>query len=77
MSWHPKRNCSYELSGSTFGFTKQEFSMVGGYTENLEKPQKCQNWGVGACSGMGAYSGQYGIIRNTEVRKNIVIVYGN
>ena len=51
--------------------------MVGGYTENLEKPQKCQNWGVGACSGMGAYSGQYGIIRNTEVRKNIVIVYGN
>ena len=33
--------------------------------------------GGGACSGMGAYSGQYGIIRNTEVRKNIVIVYGN
>ena len=29
----------------------QEFSMVGGYTENLEKPQNCQNWGVGACSG--------------------------
>ena len=28
-----------------------KFSMVGGYTENLEKPQNCQNWGVGACSG--------------------------
>ena len=27
-----------------------EFSMVGGYTENPEKPQNCQNWGVGACS---------------------------
>ena len=26
-----------ELSGSTFGFNMQEFSMVGGYTENLEK----------------------------------------
>ena len=24
-----------------------EFSMVGGYTENPEKPQNCQNWGVG------------------------------
>ena len=30
---------------STFGFTTQEFSMVGGYTENLKKPQNCQNWG--------------------------------
>ena len=25
--------------------------MVGGYTENLEKPQIRQNWGVGTCSG--------------------------
>ena len=33
----------------------QEFSMVGGYTENIVKPQNCQNWGVGACSG------QYGM----------------
>ena len=40
-----------KLSGPTFGFTTQEFSMVGGYTENLEKPQNCQNWGVDACSG--------------------------
>ena len=34
-----------ELSGSTFEFNTQEFSMVGGYTEKLEKPQHCQNWG--------------------------------
>ena len=32
-----------ELSGPTFGFNTQEFSMVGCYTENLEKPQ---NWGL-------------------------------
>ena len=44
-----------ELSGSTYGFNTQEFSMVGGYMENLKKPQNCQNWGVAACSG------QYGI----------------
>ena len=38
----------------------QEFSMVGSNTENLEKPQNCQNWGVGTCAaGMGACSGQY------------------
>ena len=34
--------------------------MVGGYTENPEKPQNCKNWGVGACMGMGACLGQYG-----------------
>ena len=34
-----------ELSGSTFEFNTQEFSMVGGYTEKLEKPQNCQNLG--------------------------------
>ena len=50
-----------ELSGSTFGFNTQEFSMVGGYTEYLKKLQSCQNWGVGACSVMGACSGQYGM----------------
>ena len=43
-----------ELSGPTFGFTMREFSMVGGYMENPEKPQNCQNWGV------GTYSGHYG-----------------
>ena len=28
-----------ELSGPNFGFTTREFSMVGSYTENPEKPQ--------------------------------------
>ena len=50
-----------ELSGPTFGFTMQNFSMVGGYTENLEKPQSCQNWGGGRLHGCGRLSGQYGI----------------
>ena len=49
-----------ELSGPTFGYTTREFSMVGGYTENPEKSQNGQNWGVGACTGMSACSGQYG-----------------
>ena len=49
----------YELSGSTFGFNMQEFSMVGGYMENLKNHKNCQNWRVGACLGMGACSGQY------------------
>ena len=35
----------------------QELSMVGGYPGNLEKPQSCRSWGVGACTGMGACSG--------------------
>ena len=49
-----------ELSGSTFGFNMQEFSMVGGYMHGKpQKPQNCQNWGVAACLGMGACSGQY------------------
>ena len=39
-----------ELSGPTFGFM-QEFSMVGCYTENPEKPQNCQNWGGGRLPG--------------------------
>ena len=34
--------------------------MVGSYTENSEKPQNCQNWGVGACPGMGICLGHYG-----------------
>ena len=32
-------------------------NMVGSYTENPEKPQNCQNWGMGACMGMGAFPG--------------------
>ena len=34
-----------------FRSTTQEFSMVGGYMEDIEKPQNCN---VGACSGVGA-----------------------
>ena len=41
-------------------FTMQEFGTVGGYTENLTKPQNCQNLGVGICAQMGACLGQYG-----------------
>ena len=29
--------------------------------ENPETPQNCQKWGVGACTGMGTCSGQYGM----------------
>jgi len=37
-----------ELSGPTFGFTTQEFSMVGSYTENLEnhKTVKIGGWAL-------------------------------
>ena len=37
-----------ELSGPTFGFTSQEYSMVGGYTEDLEKSQtvKIGGWAL-------------------------------
>ena len=40
---------------------RENFSMVGGYTENPEKSQNCQNWGVGACMGMDACLEQYSI----------------
>ena len=48
------------MDGSSldFQFTMQEFSMVGGYTEDLKNPQNCQNWEVGAYSGVGACPGQ-------------------
>ena len=38
----------------------QEFYVVGGYKEDLEKPQNYQNQGVGACARMGACPRQYG-----------------
>ena len=62
MSWHPKRNCSYVSSADlpSDSICKNLAWWVVTRTENLEKPQNCQNWGVGACSGMGACSGQYG-----------------
>ena len=49
----PEQSQQCELSGPTFRFTMQGFSMVGGYLKDFEKPQNCQNWGVGACMGMG------------------------
>ena len=36
-----------ELSGPTFDSLCE---LVGGYTENPEKPQNCQNWGVDGCT---------------------------
>ena len=43
-----QNNRSYicEVSGPTFGFTMQEFSMVGNHTEN---PEKLSKLGVSAC----------------------------
>ena len=41
MLWRPKRITA--ISGHTL--TTQEFSMVGGYKENLEKPQTVTNGG--------------------------------
>ena len=45
--------CNYHI-------TALSFSMVGGYMENLKKPQNYQNWGVGTSTGVGACLGQYG-----------------
>ena len=57
-----------ELSGPTFRFATQEFSMVGGYTENLEKPQNGQNWRVGACLGQyGKYNMNAGMPKRNYV----------
>ena len=45
--------------------------MVGGYTEDLINQQNCQNWAVGACVGMGACPGQYGIYIVPNVQSNV------
>ena len=57
-----QNDCSYvlELSEPTVRFTPQEFSMVGGYTEHLKKPQNHQNWEVGPCLG------QYNIYKGND-----------
>ena len=52
-----QNNRSYESSADL----PSKFSMVDGYTENLEKPQNHQNWGVGTCTGIVACPGQYSI----------------
>ena len=46
-SGYNNTNCETDLTVTT-----QEFRMVGGYMENLAKPQNCQNWWVGACMEM-------------------------
>ena len=61
-----------ELSGPTFRFTTQEFSMVGGYTENLEKPQNGQNWRVGACS---RQYGKYNMNAGVPKKELCVVCY--
>ena len=49
-----------ELSGSTFGFTLQEFHMVASYTEDLKITQNYENWRRDTCAGMGTCPRQYG-----------------
>ena len=49
-----------ELSGPTFNPLHKNFAGWAFYMEDLKKLQNCQNWGVGACAGMGTYPGQYG-----------------
>ena len=61
-----------QLSGPTFGFTTREFSMVGSYTENPEKPQNCQNWGGGRL--LGNLLGKIGIM-NFEVQMFYIIPF--
>ena len=58
MSWRQsasEQSQLCELSAPTFGFTMQYFSVVGSYTENLEKPQNYQYWGMGTCTGIGTF----------------------
>ena len=42
--------------------------MESGSTENLKKPQNCQNWGVGACLG------QYGMCQRIQLGVNRTIL---
>ena len=51
MLWHPKRIRAMWAQQTYLQIHYARISMVGGYTENLEKLQNCQKWGVGACSG--------------------------
>ena len=53
----------YVSSNCKLRITTQEFCMVGGYMVDLEKPQNCQNPGVGACTRMGVCLGQYGKVQ--------------
>lgn len=50
-----------ELSGLTLAHYAR--ILHGGWLTQRasKKPTKLSNWGVGACAGMGAYPGQYGM----------------
>ena len=62
MSWRPKRIRRIAAMWAQRTYLRiQEFSIVGGYTENPEKPLNGQNWGMGTCSG------QYGTWRTMSV----------
>ena len=56
-----ERSLLCDLSGVTFGFTAQGFSMVGGYTENLKTVK------IGGGEGVGAWPGQYGMLVSSHL----------
>ena len=61
MLWHPKCIRTIAAVWAQGIYLQIHYAnMVGSYT-NPKKPQKCQNWGMGACMGMGTFPGQYGI----------------
>ena len=64
-----QNDCSYvsEFSGPTFNSICTNF-MVGGYTEDLKNRQ---DWPMGACVGMGACPGHYGVYIVPNVQSNV------
>ena len=60
MLWRPKCIRAMWAQRTYLWIHYARISMVGGYTENSEKQQNCQKWGVDTCMGMGTCSGQYG-----------------
>ena len=49
-----------ELSGPTFDPLHKNLSWWAVTRRTSKNPHNCQNWEVGACTGMGACLGQYG-----------------
>ena len=68
MLWRPKCIRTIVAIWAQRTYLRFHFGMVGSYTENPEKPQNCQNWEVGTCSGMGAWLGtiRYHQVQNTN-----------
>ena len=58
----------------TFGFTTREFSMVDGYTNNLEKSQNVKIWGGGG----GGLARVWALARDNtvNVHVNLFLVRG-